>query len=298
MLTLNADALAHLAQESRRLTVCGKITKADASVLRCTQFDDDIHVASGALAGTYLSTAAVTGSDVIASSDLSSDNLEIQGIFATMPADSFGFTGFTVADVVAGLFRNAVFTLFICQWDNPSAWQKILRTGQLGQISRTAEGSFTAEWRGLAQQLQQNIGRVYSELCDVVNFCDARCGLAAVDFTFGFTVTSVVNRRSFVPSISGAPSPALNFDLGKVKFLSGANNGYTKQIKLGHSDSAGTVETWEPFPHDIAPGDAGTIMAGCNRLFSTCKGYGNTDNFRGHGFWIPGMPKIIRAPGL
>lgn len=298
MLNLPGPALAHLASENRRLTVCGTITKSDGSVLRCTQFDEDIEITGGAHDGVYFSTAAVTASDVVSTSDMAVNNLEMHGVFADAPnSDAFGFTGFTVADVVGGLFRNSTFTLFICQWDNPSAWQKVIETGNIGAITRTAEGTFVAEWRGLTQKLQQNIGRVYAELCDVKDFCDSRCKLNIADFSFLCTVgVDVASRREFKVVITGTfPSDPTTFDLGKITFNSGANDGYVRQIKRQNNDN-GELELWEELPFDLVTGDTGVIVQGCDRRFVTCQKFNNWVNFRGHGLWIPGLPKIIRAP--
>jgi uncharacterized phage protein (TIGR02218 family) len=296
MLTLPGAGIAHLAQENRRLTVCGIVTKTDGSIVRCTQFDDDLEITSGPFEGVYFSTAAVSASNVVAKSDMSVDNLEVDGIFKQSSPDDFGFTGFTIQDIQNGNFRNAAFTLFICQWDNPTLWQKVIQTGTLGQIVRTAEGTFTAEWRGIMQALQQNIGRVYSELCDVKNFCDPRCGLNINDFSYVATVTAAVDRRIFSVSLGGvmgSPSPVgADFDLGKITFGS-----EVRQIKRGDiGDTAGSMEVWEPFLFDLTPGLVGVIVMGCDRRFVTCQKFHNAVNFRGHGFWIPGMPKIIRAP--
>lgn len=305
MLSLNAAALAHLAQESRRLTVCGVLTKEDGTNVRCTIFDDDVKVVGGDLAGLYLSTSSITASDIKSSSDLSSDNLEARGALSDAGA-GFAFTGFNVADLVAGQYHSAPFEIFICQWDAPSDWQKVVHRGYLGQIVRTAEGAFTAEWRGIMQILQQNIGRVYGELCDVVSFGDTRCKLDINHFTYTATVTAVTSRRGFTvgtitPFSLPALTPAVNyFNLGHVLFTSGLNVNYRKQIKLDSAGSPlalGTFQLWESTPFDIQVGDTVHLIAGCDRRYETCKAYGNTVNFRGHGRWIPGMPKIIRAPG-
>lgn len=295
-LTLGVDAESHLAGENRRLTVCGAVTKANGDVVRCTQFDEDIEIEDGNLAGTYFSTAAITASDIKSSSDLSADNLEISGALAD---SGFQITGFVVEDIRAGQFRNSPFEIFICQWDNPNAWQKVVHRGYLGQITTTAEGSFTAEWRGLLQVLSQTIGRTYGEDCDVVRFCDSRCKLVAADFTYDATVATVTDRRTFNLTITGLPggtAPGL-FQGGEVTWLTGNNSGYAKQVKRDAvGGTIGHIELWEYLPKDIQVGDTVTIFAGCDRRFVTCQSFENSINFRGPGFWIPGIPKIIRAP--
>lgn len=296
MLTLPSQAIAHLSGENTRLTVCGSVTKANGQVIRCTQFDDDIEIVGGDHEGVYMSTAAVTSSAIKSSSDMSADNLEVTGALADA---GFEITGFTADDIRAGQFRNAPFEIFVCQWDDPSSWQKVMHRGYLGQITRTSEGAFTAEWRGLIQVLSQNIGRTYGETCDVVKFCDARCKLNAADFTFNATVTAAVDRKNLTLDIIGLPggaAPGLFVD-GEVTFTSGGNLGYTKQIKRDAVDATfGKIELWESVPKDITVATTVSIFSGCARTFSACTAYDNVINFRGDGFWIPGTPKIIRAP--
>lgn len=297
MLTLPPAATVHLGRESRRLTVCGVVYKRDGTTVRCTQHDQDLELdgaANADLDGFYLADVPVTASDVKSNSDLSVDNLEVDGYID----DRLNFSGFTVADIEAGQFANAAFETFLCQWDDPGAWQKTIRRGYLGEISRTSEGEFKAEWRGLAQIIQQMIGRTYAELCDVVRFGDTRCGKNVAALEQPVAIATVTSRRRFTVAVT-APPPFGNgyFDLGEVRFVTGANAGRVGMIKRGAvGDVLGSVELWEASPYDIAPGDQVVMRPGCDRRFSTCQLYENQTRFRGDGFWIPGLPKIIRAP--
>lgn len=297
MLILPAAATVHLARESRRLTICGVIEKNDGTILRCTQHDDDLEIDGGDFDGVYLTTASVTGSDIKSSADMSVDNMEVSGLIS----DASIFTGFTAADMEAGLFDDAPFQTFLCQWDDPGAWQKVLRRGYLGDISRTAEGQFQCEWRGLFQLYQQMIGRTYGERCDVKRFGDSRCKIDAEALAATGTVTAVTSRRRFDASLiyPDYPSDELNYwDLGELIWLTGANTGYLKQVKRGGVDDIdGHFDMWEQFPNTIEVGDTFRVKPGCDRLFGTCGGrFNNVINFRGHGRWIPGIPAIIRAP--
>lgn len=296
MLILPPAATVHLDRESRRLTICGVIEKRDGTTVRCTQHDDDLEVDSGDLEGVYFSTASVTGSDIQSNSDMSVDNMEVSGQIT----DGNVFTGFSAADIEAGLFDQAPFQTFLCQWDDPSAWQKILRRGYLGELTRTAEGQFQCEWRGLFQLYQQMIGRTYGERCDVKRFGDSRCKKDALGLAATGTITNIYSRRRFDSTLSlpGSPVLAGYFALGELTVLTGANQGYLHQVKRDSVDDVqGHMEMWEAFPNDFAPGDLYRVTPGCDRLFGTCKDvHDNVVNFRGHGRWIPGIPSIIRAP--
>lgn len=295
MLHLSPAAEIQLRAVSRRLTVCGFVEKRDGVIIRCTQHDQDLTIADGDLAGEYLAVTAVTASDVKSSADLSADNLEISGLID----DTLALTGFNVADIEAGLFANAPFETFLCQWDAPNDWQKVLRRGYLGEIKRTAEGTFQAEWRGLTQVLSQQVGETYSETCDVKRFGDTRCGIDVDALELAGTVTGITDRRQFeVTFVLPPPATAGYFEIGELAVILGLNMGYTKQIK--RQAGAGSVFTftlWEAMPKDTQLGDTVSVRPGCDRRWETCTArYDNAENFRGHGRWIPGLPNIIRAP--
>lgn len=294
MLVLPTLAQVHLARESKRLTIAGVIYKTDNSLLRCTQADSDLQISAGDLAGTYRAVQAVTTSDMQSAGDMSVDNLEISSALGT------SFSGFTAQDIEAGLFDDAPFQMFYCQWDRPNDWQIPIRRGYLGQITRTSEGTFQAEWRGMTQLLSQNVGQTYDENCNVVRFGDSRCKLDLSTLTGVGVVASVVTRRLFTITTTwpdGAHAAGYA-NLGELKFTSGQNAGFTFQVMDDNTDgSAGATTLWEALPYDVAPTDTYTLVPGCDRLWETCQAKANTVNFRGHGRWSPGIPKIIRAPG-
>lgn len=296
MLILPTAAQLHLARENRRLTICGVIEKNDGTFIRCTQHDEDIDVETGDLEGDYLSVVSVTASDTKSTSDLSVDNLEI----SSYTNDNLNFGGFHFADIEAGLFANAPFQTFMCQWDDPTAWQKIIRRGFLGEIKRTAEGQFQAEWRGLLQPLQQMMGRTHGERCDVKRFGDARCKLDVDALEITGTLVDVTSDRMFEIEMD---TPAPDFDeywtLGEATWVSGDNTGYSRQqikrdIRITGSH---VIELWESMPNLIEVGDRVRLRPGCDRIFETCRDrWANTLNNRAHGRLIPGIPNIIRAP--
>lgn len=294
MLILPTEAQLHFARENRRLTVCGVIYKNDGSSILCTQHDEDIEIDYGDLEGYYSRVVAVDASNVKSNSDMSVDNMEISGF-----TDLLSF-GFNVDDMEAGLFSNAPFQTFMCQWDDPNAWQRVLRRGYLGEIKRTAEGQFQVEWRGLFQPLQQMVGRTLSERCDVKRFGDLRCKKDVDALVITGTVSAVTSNRLFEVALD-SPTPGNTqgyFTLGEVAWLTGYNAGYDRQqIKREQTGSPITeIELWEEMPNNVDVGDQLALRPGCNRTFEMCQFWDNIVNFRGHGRWIPGIPSIIRAP--
>ena len=296
MLILPPAAQLHFSRESKRLTVCGAVYRNDGVVIRATQCDEDLEITSGDLAGLYFSHIPITASDVKSSSDLSTDNMEIDGRLS----DVLAFGGFSAQDIKAGLFTDCPFETFLCQWDDPNAWQTTVRRGFLGKIDRTHEGQFKAEWRGLLQLMQQTIGRVHSEGCDVLRFGDTRCGFNVEAIAENATVTNVTSRRRF--DVTGLTGSDTKYNLGEARFLTGQNviatGGYVRQImRSAASGTLGQIELWDSAPYTIQVGDTVRFYPGCDRRFSTCQAFGNYKRFRGDGFWIPGVPTLMRAPG-
>lgn len=74
------------------------------------------------------------------------------------------------------------------------------------------------------------------------------------------------------------------FDLGKVKYTSGANSGLWRSVK---SWTPGTLVLASPFPNTPGAGDTFTVYPGCDRTkLGGCTKFSNTANFRGFR-WVP-----------
>jgi len=299
MLTLPPAALAAFNSRNPRITSAGVVYRNDGVEIRSTQHDRSLVVDTSDLAGTYRALNSVSVTQARSNSDMSVNNLEVEGGFFALNT----FDGFTPTDVEAGLFDEAPFEFFLLQWDDPNAWQRVYIRGYIGQITRKAEGYFSAEFRGLAQGLQQVIGRTYGEQCDVKRFGDARCKVNVNDLIVTGTVNSVTSRRRFNADLTGLPSSTPSagyFNLGELIFTSGDNaHHYLKQVKRDSvSGGLGNLELWESMPYDIEVGDTFVLTPGCDRRWETCVGrYNNGINFRGDGRWMSGPFKIIRAPG-
>lgn len=300
MPTFPAGYLAHIRSDATTLTLCWHIEKRNGYIITGTEHDEDLTISTATgvevdLDGLYLASAGITGSELRVKGDMSVDNMQVEGAL-----DAAGFDiDINSQDVEAGLLDNAAVTFFLVNWQDADQWQDIRERGYLGEISRTSEGLYRTELRGLQQRLQQQIGRTLGERCDVKEFGDARCKIDADALSVQGTVTTVTSRRRFNSTLDlGSQTPANGyFETGKFIFATGQNAGFKKQVKF---DSVGGVlgrlSLWDALPYDPAPGDIFTIWPGCNRNFSRCQFFNNTINFRGHGRWIPGIPKISRAP--
>ncbi len=295
MRTIPSPLLAHLAEDVTNLTVCWAVTRKDGVVIRGTQHDRNLTIASGTYAGTYLSSAAIRNSDISSGSDLSPDNSEVEG-FAT--ADAF-LTDLSAADIEAGLFDDADLILIVCNWAAPDDGQFRIPGATLGNIQRVSEGKYTAEVRGLAQHLTQPILRTYSENCNA-DLGDARCGVDLTALIIPATVTAVTSRRRFdcfllTDSSSGV---AGDYVLGKVVGLTGANAGYTREVKQDAVGSVfGALELHEVLPIMPEIGDTFSLYPGCDKQKEGgCRRYNNIPRFRGYGVFTPTANKMIKGP--
>lgn len=296
MRTIAAELLAHLRGEVSTLALCWTIEKGNGEMIRSTDHDQDITITTGRYAGVYRSVANFTGSDVRSTSDMSVDNMEVDGAIP----DEFQIPDITVSEIEAGLLDNAPVEAFGVNFNAPDQGQLVQRRGYLGIPARDSDGRYKVEVRGLVQRLQQNIGWTYSERCNVVEFGDSRCGFNVAAATRTAVVTAVTSRRHFdIEITAGDPPPtATYFDGAKLTFTSGDNNTFLREVKRATvvGDTLSII-TWEEFPEDPEIGDTLTLPPACNRLLSTCRDvHENIINFRGYGVFIPGLLALIKGP--
>ncbi|SER19849.1 phage conserved hypothetical protein BR0599, partial [Faunimonas pinastri] len=159
MKTLPLGLQAHLDGGATTLCWCWKLVRTDGVVLGFTDHDRDLTVEGV----TYAAASGFTASEAKSSLGLSVDDLEVDG---ALSSDSL-----TEADLLAGLWDNAAIELRRVNWADPGQ-AVIMRTGNVGEVRRGSL-AFTAELRGMAHELGQEIGRVFSYSCDA-NLGDAR----------------------------------------------------------------------------------------------------------------------------
>jgi uncharacterized phage protein (TIGR02218 family) len=275
------------------LQVCWMVTRRDDVVIRGTEWDRDLILTTGTYAGTYLSRAGITGSDIRSTSDLSVDNLEVIGALGSPATDtsSLYLLDVTAADIEAGLLDNAEAVTFLVNAGDPDLYQRVLRSGWIGNSTREAEGKYTTELRGLTQALSQGIVRTYSVACDA-ELGDARCKVDLTPWSESNAVLSVTSRREFYVATPTTIGNSL-LRIGKVTWTSGLNTGYTMEVK----EKIGNVVTlWHPMPADIEVGDTFTIQAGCDKSAEMCiNSYNNIVNRRAHGALVPGDTEVLKV---
>lgn len=298
MKSIPAQLLADLRKDTTAIAFLWAIEMKDGRMIRGTDHDLDITIPStgGSPAdpfeGTYWAGANVTPGDVAASSDMSVDNLEVSGAIADAGATVLDVS---VADIEGGFLDAAPVSVLVCDWRHPDHGYFIVKRGFLGAISRDSDLKYTTEVRGMTQLLSQIIVQTFSDKCNVVRLGDSKCKFAIASATFTGTVTAVTSRKSFTVSVSGGS--AFGFAGGVIKFTSGLNDTFFREVKGDPLVNSGVVTLWEDLPADVAIGNTFALEAGCDRTLATCRTtFANVVNFRGYGVFIPGVLAIMAGP--
>lgn len=317
--------VAELQSDRTAFVICWSIEMADGTFIRGTEHDEDVTVpVLGSpiedAAGTYSAAAGISGSDRKSSSDMSVDNMEVTGALAadatedTITVDTTEITvdstfvtipggddliQINIRDIESGNLDAAPVQVILVNWRDPSQGYMLLGRGYLGDITRDTDLVWKTEVVGFLQNLSQSLGKTYGDTCDVKRFGDHRCKVDLAPLTKVGVVSTRTSRRIFTSAITlGALTPdAIYWNGGELTFTSGANAGFTRQVKTGFSGAVqGSFVMWDSFPSPINVGDSFQVVPGCDRSYERCVFFDNLLNFRGHGRWIPGIPAIIRAP--
>ena len=274
---LTTPALAaHLAGEVTTLATCWRLERADGWVRGFTDHDREL-VVDGL---TYVASTGFLPSAIKTASDLSVDNLDVDGFLddAALRAE----------DLIAGLFDGARIEVFIVNWADLGQGRLLLRKGFLGEIKR-ADQRFSAEIRGLSNRLQQTAGKLYSRLCRV-DLGSSECGVALGPRTDTYAVTQVMAADT-VRIVTARATGFFTF--GKATFTTGANAGAVNEVLLHDGQ---TIRLFVPMPRPIVVGDQIVLVAGCDKTPETCNAkFANILNFRGEPH-IPGNDKVFSYP--
>lgn len=258
------------------LAVRCKITRTDAVVEAYTDHDGDL-VIGGV---TYIATAGFIPSAVQTNVELSPDNVDLVGATNSGDVDS--------NDIQAGVYDFAAVEVAMIDYTDLVSGDVFPPVnGKLGKI-RFTKNTFHVEIESLAAQLQQTIGRVYSELCDT-DIGSTRCGFTVIPDTL--TVTGVTDNRRFADS--SVTEDDGEYDWGSLTWTTGGNSGFQADIR-GYLKAGGSFELYEPMPVDVQVGDQATIAVGCAKTKSECiTRYSNMKNHRGFSY-IPGLRELIK----
>jgi len=264
MRSVNASLKTHYAGEVRTTCNCWKLTRADGVVMGFTDFDRPLTIAGV----TYQPASGFARSAISARADLSVDTTDVTALLDSVTI--------TAADLIAGVYDNALIEQFAVNWSDLTQGTLLLGYGHIGNVT-THRGAFRAEVRSLSQNLQQTIGERYSRFCRA-DLGDARCGVNLATYTVTGTVTAVTSNQVFADS--GRAEAAGYFNYGLWTWTGGNNAGLRMEVKAHAAGGAFTL--FDAMAKTVQVGDTYSVYAGCNKLFATCKTkFSNWVNFRG-----------------
>jgi uncharacterized phage protein (TIGR02218 family) len=284
MKTLPPGLQAHLDTGATTLAWCWRVIRPDGAVCGFTDHDRDV-----AFDATIFEAASgFTGTDIRQSIGLSIDNLDVAGALRSEQLNE--------ADLAAGQFDDARVEIWRVNWTAPEQ-RVLMMTGSIGEVRR-GETAFTAELRGLSHYLDQRQGRTFQYACDAT-LGDARCGVDLDEPAFMGAGAVTETGAAYLLGASGLDGFAEGwFDGGLLSWTSGANAGRAMEVKRFTLAAGGgaAIELWRSMASAIAPGDAFTITAGCDKTFPTCQAkFANHLNFRGFPH-MPGNKYVLAYP--
>lgn len=274
MRTIPPALAAHLGGDATTLCHAWRVTRRDGTVLGLTEHDHDL-----TFAGTlYLAAGGFEASETTEASGLSAEASEVAG----------GFSSDAIAedDLIDGRYDGARVEVFLVNWAEPGQ-HLLLKVQEIGEVTRSA-GQFRAELRSVAHRLGRDQGRIYTRRCNAT-LGDNSCGvdLSAAGLHAVGAVAAVLDLSRIVVTGLGGFEAGF-FRYGVLTFTGGTHAGRAVDIEHHARDDGAVVLTlWMPLQRLPAVGDAFSIVAGCDKAFSTCRAkFSNGLNFQG----FPHMP--------
>lgn len=130
---------------------------------------------------------------------------------------------------------------------------------------------------------------LFSPVC-ANQFGDANCGYNVAGTQVSGAVTSALTATTMAFSTNLTQSDVW-WTFGTITFTSGQNAGATRTVKMNYNVN-GQIQLSVPLDFVPAAGDTFTIRRGCSRLVGGCRGFSNTDHFRGTPY-VP-QPETVR----
>lgn len=159
MKTFDAGYAAHIATRNTTLAYGLKITRTDGEIFAFTSNDRDDPVTeqgSPAIYTLYRANPGLDVSSIVTAANMGVGNLELR----TLHDGSV----FTTEDLLAGVWRNASFTLIRYNYVTPANGVEYLLAGTIGENELRVTEVF-AELRDLRDYLQHQIGAASSKTC-------------------------------------------------------------------------------------------------------------------------------------
>lgn len=275
---------AHIATGLTTLCRCWAITRQDGVVLGFT--DHDVTLAFDGV--TFKADSGLSALALQQSTGLSVDNTEALG--------ALNDASVRPEDIDAGRFDGAEVRAWLVNWAEVDVrWLQF--RGSIGELRRVG-GAFHAELRGLTENLNRPLGRIYQKPCTAV-LGDGSCRftLDTPGYRDERAVEVVVKGRSFAWDDMTEFEPGW-FLRGRLSVLTGPAQGLWGMIKQDRLfGNKRQVELWEPIRARIGHGDMVRLDAGCDKRMETCRlKFNNMLNFQGFPDlpaedWVMAVPK-------
>ncbi len=271
----------HLGRDVTTICHCWRLTRGDGQMTGYTDHDRAL-VVDGS---SFEPSSGFSASEARDTLGLSVDTVDVEG---ALSSDRIAET-----DIAAGLYDGARIETYLVNWRAPEQFA-LIRTATIGKIVRRDDG-FVAELESLTRALDQQNGRYVTRLCDA-ELGDARCTVLLSQPAFSGSGAVVAVGPADTITVSGLDGfPPGWFARGVLTWVTGARNGRNERI-VDHrvdQDAVAIVLQSSPGPA-IEAGDSFSVVAGCDKSFSTCKAkFNNALNFRG----FPHLPGNDAAYG-
>ena len=250
-------------------TKCLRIECRNGTVVRLTKHPVDLVMSNGQV---YKSDSGYDFTAYTSGSGMSPAAIDLEGFAAV--------TGIDYDKLSSGVFDNARCYLFSADWRNPVEDDEPITASIFGK-TQIDDDRYKIEEMALVDALNQSVGSVYSATCTKTfggqEF--AGCKKALGPLTVTGTLTGVTSGNVFRDA---ARSEAVNYFVGGTVVFTSGNNAGLKAIEIKSYAADGTITTFEPFYYAPQPGDAYTMIPGCDKSLATCRDrWGNSENFGG-----------------
>ncbi|ABD45134.1 phage conserved hypothetical BR0599 family protein [Ehrlichia chaffeensis str. Heartland] len=269
MKNIDPELKQHLSSEVLTIAYCLQIILQNKKIIGLTNFDQNLIIDNI----TYETTPGLN-IDILKYDAISGNSTKIE---TTINSNII-----KEEEILSGLYDFATVKIFFVNYTNLTQGSAILFHGNIDKIILNND-KFTAEVKSTFNILSRNIGDLFSSSCRA-QFCDNKCKLNKEAFTNIHSITRVVSNQEF-ECIN-----LINIDnyytYGSIVFITGKNSNLTLEIQV-HNKSY--IKLYTPTPYKISINDRFSIVAGCDKSFTTCSNrFNNGKNFRGE----PHIPEI------
>ena len=245
------------------IATCWKIETKNKSLIGITNHTSDL-IIDGVC---YHSKASFTPNELKLASDLKLNSLTIEGMLS--------HDLISKDEIETGSYDNAKIDIFLVDYKNPDLLKTIVFSGFFGKISFD-DNQYQVELYSLSDALSTKFGDIYSASCRA-EFCDKKCKLNIIDFTFSATVISIVNEHEVLLKLEDPTNQ--DFTGGFFEY-SDKNNSFKSIEIFAQQDNLFKLK--HKLEKSLKFGDLITLKRGCDKKFKTCiSSFNNGINFRG-----------------